>query len=170
MEGKCEADNNALRPLFREGAEQSEVLMRCIIVLLWWRRLLFKQVAHAQHCNPYRDQPDGNRHPRGHQHNHQHRRHKQQAQPVAQRIEEGRETRDHALLLLARRNFICARLIIAQLMTVAETTSAISRPKADSGAVVDQHAQRSDRGRDENGIHRHAAFVDAEQRFGALPC
>ena len=35
---------------------------------------------------------------------------------------------------LARRNLICARLIIAQLITRAETTSAISRPNADSGA------------------------------------
>ncbi len=36
--------------------------------------------------------------------------------------------------------------------------------------VVDQHTQGGDHGGDENGIDRHAAFVDAEQRFRRVPC
>lgn len=47
-----------------------------------------------------------------------------------------------------------------------ETTSAISSPNADSGAVqLEQHAQRSHDGGNQNGAYRHAAFVDVQQRF-----
>ncbi|CNU13156.1 Uncharacterised protein [Salmonella enterica subsp. enterica serovar Bovismorbificans] len=33
------------------------------------------------------------------------------------------------------------------------------------GQVVEQHAQRRHDGGNQNGAHRHAAFVDVQQRF-----
>ena len=60
---------------------------------------LAEEIANAQHGNPDRDQVDGDCHTRRDQHDHQHGRHKQQADPVTQRIEQGREARRHALLL-----------------------------------------------------------------------
>lgn len=94
---------------------------------------LFHHIAHAEDRNPHRDEVDGNRHAWRDEHDDQHGRHEQQANPVPQRIEQGREARGYALLLLGAAE-LDVREAIAQLITSAETTNAISRPKADSGA------------------------------------
>ncbi len=125
--GNCEADNT----LPGRGGRKSNVTISGLSPFL---PFFFTQVADAQDEQPYRNQPHGDRHTWRHQHNDQYRRHKQQTENVAERIKQGREAGFTPCCCFARRNIIWARLIIAQLMTSAETTSAISSPNADSGA------------------------------------
>lgn len=55
MEGKCEADNNALRPSFREGRRAKRIIDEMYYCAFYGGGgFLFKQIAHAQHGDPYR--------------------------------------------------------------------------------------------------------------------
>ena len=95
---------------------------------------LFDGVTDSQNRHPYRDQQHRDLNARRQVHDHRDAGHEQQAQVVAERVPEGFELRHHAFAVLAARNFRCAGLIIAQLITSADTTNAISSSKARRGS------------------------------------